>query len=214
MPGYADVIFAGGAIYTANPSGRRMIRATAPDGGQATAVAVADGTIVAVGAATDVAFADLEGPRTERVDLNGRALLPGFQDAHVHPAFAGVTMIGCNLIGAATLEEALARISSYAARQEHKEWIAGSGWRMEWFSRGTPGRQLLDQVTGGRPAYLTNRDSHGSWVSSRALELAGVGGRTPDPPDGRIYPSTDASTHRPLPEAARNLSRRHRSAAH
>src|SRR5260221_11320691 len=157
MPGYADVIFAGGAIYTANPSGRRMVRATAPDGGQATAVAVADGTIVAVGAATDAAFADLEGPRTERVDLSGRALLPGFQDAHAHPAFAGVTMVGCNLIGAATLDEAISRIGAYVAAHPDRGWISGRGGRMEGLEGGTPSRQQRAKSTGGSPGSLTNR---------------------------------------------------------
>src|SRR6516162_5449810 len=125
----ADVVFTGGAVYTADPTGRRLV--PAGSGSPASAVAVR---------------ADLIGSRTEVVDLRGRALLPGFQDAHVHPAFAGVTMIGCNLIGTASLDEALARISAYADQHPDKEWIAGSGWRMEWFDHGTPDRELLDQV--------------------------------------------------------------------
>ena len=89
------------------------------------------------------------------------------------PAFAGITMIGCNLIGAASLDDALARISDFARQHPDREWIAGSGWRMEWFPGGTPDRQTLDAVTGGRPAYLSNRDGHGAWANTRALELAG-----------------------------------------
>src|SRR5262245_56836450 len=125
MSGHADVIFAGGAIYTPDRDGRRMVRATAQDGSPASAVAVTNGTISAVGAVSDAAFADLKGPRTERIDLRGRALLPGFQDAHAHPAFAGVTMVGCNLIGAATLNEAISRIEAYVAANPDKEWISG-----------------------------------------------------------------------------------------
>jgi predicted amidohydrolase YtcJ len=207
MGAHADVVFTGGGVYTADPARRRVV--PAGTGPPASAVAVRGGRIAAVGEAGDADIADLVGPRTEVVDLRGRALLPGFQDAHVHPAFAGVTMIGCNLIGAATLDEALARISAYAARHEHKEWIAGSGWRMEWFDHGTPGRQLLDQVTGGRPAYLTNRDGHGAWASSRALELAGIDARTPDPPDGRIERSADGSPQGTLHEGAASLVGRH-----
>src|SRR5258708_37337817 len=161
-----------------------MIRATATDGRPATAVAVADGTIAAFGAATDAAFAGLKGPITERVDLNGRALLPGFQDAHAHPAFAGVTMVGCNLIGAATLDEAISRIEAYVAAHPDKEWISGSGWRMEWFERGTPSRQQLDQLTGGRPAFLLNRDGHGG------------GGTTPGPQPARVHSPPPASPAR------------------
>src|ERR1022692_1217438 len=203
MAHYADVIFGGGAVYTADASGRRLIVATTPDGQPATAVAVAGGTVVAVGAADDAAV--LAGPKTEFADLRGRALVPGFQDAHVHPAFAGVTMTGCNLIGAATLDEAIARIGTYAAAHPEKEWISGSGWRLEWFEAGTPSRQLLDQLTGGRPAFLLNRDGHGGWASTRALELAGFDDRTPDPADGRFEREADGSLQGTVHEGAAEL---------
>src|SRR5215467_10119478 len=98
MPRYADVIFSGGPAYTADAAGRRLVPASAPDGRPASAVAVGAGAIMAVGADGDEVFADLAGPRTERVELRGRALLPGFQDAHVHPAHAGETLMRCNLI--------------------------------------------------------------------------------------------------------------------
>ncbi len=209
----ADVVFTGGAVYTADPARRRLVRARAgtpiTSATPATAVAVRGERIIAVGDAADAGIRDLTGATTEVIDLRGRALLPGFQDAHVHPAFAGVTMIGCNLIGAGTLDEALARISAYAAAHEDRSWIAGSGWRMEWFDRGIPGRELLDQVTGGRAAYLTNRDAHGAWASSRALEIAGIDARTPDPPDGRIERREDGSPQGTLHEGAAILVGRH-----
>jgi predicted amidohydrolase YtcJ len=203
---HADLVFTGGTSYTPDRSRRRLVPVRAAAGGPpASAVAVRDGQIVAVGAADDRAITDLTGPRTEVVPLGTGALLPGFQDAHVHPAFAGLTMIGCNLIGAVSLTQALDRISAYAAGHPGAEWIAGSGWRMEWFDGGTPGRALLDQVTGGRPAYLTNRDSHGAWVNTRALELAGLDARTPDPPDGRIEREPDGAPQGTLHEGAATL---------
>lgn len=205
MSGKADVIFRGGAIYTSDSSGRRLVPATAPDGAPAAAVAVAGGVIVAVGAADAAEFADLRTPKTEVVDLRGRALLPGFQDAHAHPAFAGVTMIGCNLIGAATLDEAIGRIEGYAAAHPEKEWISGSGWRMEWFERGTPSRHQLDGLTGGRPAFLLNRDGHGGWASTRALELTGFDKNTPDPADGRFEREDDGSLQGTVHEGAADL---------
>jgi predicted amidohydrolase YtcJ len=197
----ADVVFTGGPVYTPDPSGRRLV----PAGPPPQAVAVRGDRIIAVGDPGDRGFRDLTGARTEVVDLRGRALLPGFQDAHAHPAWAGVTMVGCNLIGTATRDEALARISAYAAAHADREWIAGSGWRMEWFDRGTPSRELLDQVAGGRPVYLTNRDGHGAWASSRALELAGIDAGTPDPPDGRIERNADGSPQGTLHEGAATL---------
>ncbi|HVB42502.1 MAG TPA: amidohydrolase [Streptosporangiaceae bacterium] len=205
MSGFADVIFSGGAVYSADADGSALVRATGHDGKPASAVAVADGAILAVGDASDSVFSELKGTKTEVVDTSGRALLPGFQDAHVHPAFAGVTMIGCNLIGASTLEEAIGRIDAYAKAHPDSEWISGSGWRMEWFERGTPSRQQLDQITGGRPAFLLNRDGHGGWANTRALELAGFDARTPDPADGRFEREPGGALQGTVHEGAADL---------
>jgi predicted amidohydrolase YtcJ len=201
----AELVLAGGAVYTADASGRRVVPVTTADGRPASAVAVVGGRIETIGNAADRDIQDLIGPATDVVDLRGRALLPGFQDAHVHPAFAGITMIGCNLMGAVSLDEALARISDFARQNPDREWIAGSGWRLEWFPGGTPDRQTLDAVNGGRPAYLSNRDGHGAWANTRALRLAGIDARTPDPVDGRIERELDGGPQGTLHEGAANL---------
>ena len=214
----ADLIFTGGRIYTVLPDERRMVPATGRgeaassedtsdgagigivDGPPATAVAVRGGRIVAVG--SDDEIRDLAGSQTETVPLGGRPLLPGFQDAHVHPAFAGITMLRCDLDGAEDLDGALARIRAYAQAHPDREWIDGSGWRMEWFPGGTPSRELLDRVVPDRPVYLTNRDGHGAWVNSRALELAGLTVLSHDPADGRIERGADGEPQGTLHEGA------------
>ncbi len=205
MARYAETVFSGGAVYTADASGRRVGPARAPGGQAASAVAVAAGRIVAVGVAGDDRIRDLTGPATDVVDLRGRALLPGFQDAHAHPAFAGVTMISCSLIGARGLDEALARVSAYARAQPGQQWVSGGGWRSSWFAAGAPGREILDRLVPDRPAYLVNAESHGAWVNSRALELAGIDARTPDPPDGRIERDADGTPQGTLHEGAASL---------
>ncbi len=202
MTGTAETLFHGGAIYTAAADGRRAVPARAGTGAPASAVAVAGGRITAVGGPD---LMELAGPKTEVIDLREKALLPGFQDAHVHPAFAGVTMVGCNLIGAATLADALARIGAYLTDHPDKEWISGSGWRMEWFERGTPSRVQLDQVTGVRPAFLLNRDGHGGWANTRALELAGIDVSTPDPADGRFEREADGTPQGTAHEGAADI---------
>jgi hypothetical protein len=210
-----SLLFTGGAVYTPDATGRRLVPAGGAEASKSggAAVAVRGGRVVAVGAHGDRDVRDAAGPGCEVVDLNGRALLPGFQDAHAHPAFAGLTMVRCNLIGAQSLDEALARIARYIAGHPDAEWIAGSGWRMEWFASGTPSRQLLDQHTGGRPAFLVNRDVHGAWANTRALELAGIGPGTPDPPDGRIEREADGGPQGTLHEGAATLVGRHVPAA-
>ncbi|HEY3977788.1 MAG TPA: amidohydrolase [Streptosporangiaceae bacterium] len=205
MPVPAELVLTGGPVYTPDAAGRRMVPAAGPGGRPVTAVAVTGGRIAAVGAPGDDRIAELTGPRTEVVSLRGRALLPGFQDAHAHPAFTGVTMVACNLMDAATLPDALAVISAYARAHPEQEWITGSGWRMEWFPGGLPDRRALDAVVGDRPAYLVNRDWHGAWVSSAALARAGIDARTPDPPDGRIEREADGTPQGTLHEGAASL---------
>ena len=211
----SGLLFTGGAVYTPDATGRRLVPAGGAEASKSggAAVAVRGGRVVAVGAHGDRDVRDAAGPGCEVVDLNGRALLPGFQDAHAHPAFAGLTMVRCNLIGAQSLDEALARLARYIDGHPDAEWIAGSGWRMEWFANGTPSRQLLDQHTGGRPAFLVNRDVHGAWANTRALELAGIGPGTPDPPDGRIEREPDGGPQGTLHEGAATLVGRHVPAA-
>ena len=168
----ADLLFVGGPVLTTGP-------AEPP----ATALAVRAGRILAVGGPE---VAELAGPRTEVVDLRGRLLLPGFQDAHVHAVMGGVELGQCDLTGTTDLAEYLARIDAYARAHPGPGWIVGGGWSMETFPGGVPDRELLDAVAGDRPVYLVNRDHHGAWVNSVALDLAGITAATPDPVDGRI----------------------------
>jgi predicted amidohydrolase YtcJ len=186
---HADLLFTGGPVLT-------------PDGRTATAVAVTGDRITAVG---DDELGDLTGPRTEVVDLAGRLLLPGFQDAHVHPVPAGLELAQCDLSGRATAEETVAAVRAYAEAHPEREWILGGGWSMEAFAGGTPTKELLDAVVPDRPVYLPNRDHHGAWVNSRALELAGVDRDTPDPADGRIERDASGAPSGTLQEGAMQL---------
>jgi predicted amidohydrolase YtcJ len=120
------------------------------------------------------------------VDLGGGTLLPGFIDAHVHPVFAGDQLRRCDLSGALTQREYLDIIGRYAREHPGAEWITGGGWSMEAFPAGVPTAAPLDAVVSDRPVCLRNRDGHGVWVNTKALQLAGIGKATPDPKDGRI----------------------------
>ncbi|MGN6221265.1 MAG: amidohydrolase [Microbacterium sp.] len=193
MP-YADLVFTGGPVFTANTVRSRT-----------DAVAVSGGRIVAVGG-DDVR--DLVGPSTEVVDLAGRLLLPGFQDAHVHPVWGGLDMLRCDLAQLDTAAEYVDEIGRYAAAHPDDEWVLGGGWAMSAFPGGTPTASLLDTVTGDRPVFLPNRDGHGAWVNSAALRLAGIDRDTPDPADGRIERDADGTPSGTLHEGAMSLVNR------
>ena len=188
---YADLVFTGGPVQLGN-----AVR------GRATAVAVSGERIVAVGHGE---VAELVGPRTEVVDLAGRLLVPGFQDSHVHPVGGGMELGACDLSGVVGLEDYRERISSYAAANPGASWITGGGWSMESFPGGTPERSFLDSLVPDRPVFLPNRDHHGAWVNTRALEIAGVDARTPDPADGRIERDADGVPTGMLQEGAMEL---------
>ncbi|MFB7709893.1 amidohydrolase [Streptomyces sp. NPDC056105] len=187
----ADLVFTGGPVHTFSPARSR-----------ATSVAVRGERIVAVG---HDEVRELVGPATEVVDLKGKLLIPGFQDAHAHPVGGGLELGQCDLSGATTLDEYRRRISAYARAHPDTEWITGGGWSMEAFPGGLPTAAELDALVPDRPAYLVNRDHHGAWVNSRALQAAGIDARTPDPADGRIERDADGAPTGMLQEGAANL---------
>ena len=193
--GAADLVLTGGAVYTVDAARS-----------WAQAVAVKDGRIAAVG--TDVDMRYHVGPRTEVVNLRGRMLLPGFQDAHVHASSGELERSQCDLTGVHTRDGYLAAIRAYADRDPDVAWIAGGGWGMDVFPGGVPSKEDLDSVVPDRPVFLSNRDHHGAWVNSRALALAGIDAATPDPPDGRIERTAAGEPQGTLHEGAMNLIRR------
>ncbi|MCX4722343.1 amidohydrolase [Streptomyces sp. NBC_01306] len=193
---FADLVFTGGPVYTVDPARS-----------WAGSVAVRDGRIVVVGHDHDVRH--LIGANTEVVDLAGKLLLPGFQDSHVHPVLAGAGLRSCALYDLEEADAYVDAVAAYAAAYPQREWITGGGWSMEAFPGGTPHRSMLDAVVPERPVALPNRDGHGLWANSRALEIAGIDRDTPDPADGRIERDSDGVPTGMLQEGAADLVTRH-----
>ena len=187
----ADLVFTRGPVFTVDSARTR-----------ATSLAVVGDRIAAVG---HDEVRDLVGPGTEVVDLTGKLLIPGFQDAHMHPVFAGVELAECDLTETVGVDDYLALIRAYADAHPDRAWITGGGWSMESFEGGLPTRQLLDSVVPDRPVLLSNRDHHGAWANTRALELAGVTAATSDPVDGRIEREPDGTPSGMLQEGATAL---------
>ncbi len=190
-----DLLITGGPIWT----GRS-------DQPWVEALAVRDGKVAAAGPLA--AVREVSAPGAETLLLRGRAVIPAFHDAHCHPMGGGLQQRSCDLEGARSPKECQERVRTYLASHPDVEWVVGKGWSMELFPRGTPGRHLLDQVTGERPAYLTNRDGHSAWVNSAALRLAGIEAATPDPPHGRIERTDGGEPQGTLHEGAMELVER------
>jgi predicted amidohydrolase YtcJ len=168
----ADLVITGADIWTADAARS-----------WSDAVAVRGDRIVAMGAAR---VADLVGPTTRVEHRPGAMVVPGFQDAHVHTPFAGRDLLKVWLHDLVGRQAYLDRIAGYAADHPDEAWVVGGGWAMEHFPGGGPRREDLDAVVPDRPVFLMNRDVHGAWVNSMALERAGITRDTPDPADGRI----------------------------
>jgi predicted amidohydrolase YtcJ len=168
---------------------------------RARAVAIRGDRIVAVGTDDDVrAF---RGPSTEVLAMPGRMVVPGFQDAHVHPSVAGRNLLNVNLDDLHTKDDYLARIKQVADANPDLEWIVGGGWYNTVFTATDgPRKEDLDAVVPDRPVFLLNTDVHAGWVNSKALELAGMTASTPDPWDGYLVRDADGSPTGTLQEGA------------
>ncbi|MGW1553365.1 amidohydrolase [Streptomyces sp. NPDC002346] len=187
----ADLVFTHGPVHTGDPARTR-----------ASSLAVTGDRITAVG---HDEVRQLIGPGTDVVDLRGKLLIPGFQDAHIHAVFGGVELAECDLTGTVGVDDYVTRVRAFADAHPERTWVTGSGWSMESFEGGLPTRQLLDSVVADRPVYLVNRDHHGAWANTRALELAGLTKDTPDPADGRIEREPDGTPSGVLQEGATKL---------
>jgi hypothetical protein len=150
------------------------------------ALAVAQGRILATGPLSEIAA--LAGPATRRLDLAGGALVPGFDDAHVHVWKVGqllTTVI--DLRGATSLAEVYERVRQRAAEVEAGAWVIGRGWNEAALGEGTgPDREGLDRAAPHHPVVLTRTCAHVHAASTLALRRAGVDGATPAPAGGRI----------------------------
>lgn len=145
---------------------------------------------------------DARGPGA--LDAKGRALLPGFIDAHAHVVEAGVERLRCDMTGARSAEETFAAISEYAASTD-APWIVGRGWELDLLPDPVRSLEVLDRITGDRPAYLNNANGHCAWANSAALRAARISASTPDPVGGVIGRDAYGALDGMLYESALNL---------
>jgi predicted amidohydrolase YtcJ len=194
----ADSVFLGAFVYTG-----------LADSPWAEAIAISGDEIVFVG--SEEAARDWVGPSTEVRELEGKMLLSGFHDAHAHVMAGGYTLNICDLQDNRSREQLRQLLEQCAAERNYgpDEWVEGGRWPLAAFENGAPGKEWLDEVFEGRPAYFVDSFGHNAWVSSEALRIAGIDDLTPDPPGGVIVRDANGHATGTLREEAMGLVEQH-----
>jgi predicted amidohydrolase YtcJ len=164
----SDFVLTNGKIYTVD-SKQPWAEAIAVKGGEIVFVGSSEGAEKFVGADTHVA------------DLEGRMVLPGMIDTHLHAIAGAVAASGVWVADIPDVDGVLAAISEYAEAHPENDVIFGWGYGLALFGPEGPSKELLDKAVPDRPAYIIRGDGHSAWANSKALELAGIDRNTPDP---------------------------------
>lgn len=180
---YADLVLIHGKVWTVDKA-----QPTAQ------AVAIRGDRIVAVG--SDAEVQALVGPKTRKLDLRGKLLLPGFIDGHAHFISGGFQLLGIDLRPARNEQAFIDRIKAHVRRYPGR-WITGGDWDHEsWPGARLPHKTLIDSITQDTPVFVSRLDGHMGLANSAALKAAGIDRNTPDPPGGAIVrdPATGEPT--------------------
>lgn len=189
----ASLILVNGKVWTENAA-QPVAQAVALDGNR----------IVAVG--TDAAIRRLAGPATKVIDLGGRLMLPGFNDAHVHLMGGGETLMVAQVRDAKSAEQFRDGIAAYAKTLPSGAWIRDGQWdHQSWSPAALPNHQLIDAACGDHPAMMWRIDGHMALVNALALKLAGIDRTTKDPTGGEIERDKDGNPTGILKDAATAL---------
>jgi predicted amidohydrolase YtcJ len=197
----ADVIFTHGNVYTGVPvmSAFKAIK-------RAEAIAVKGDRIQAVG--ENAEMLKLRGPDTQVIDLGGKFVMPGFNDAHAHLENGGFDRLNVDLTGVKSLEEFRERIRAKVATASPGDWILGGGWDENlWPVKALPSRWDIDEITTDHPVYVERVDGHIGVANSRALQLASITLASRDPNGGKIDRDSNGQPTGILRETARQALR-------
>jgi len=195
----ADMVIRNANVYT--------VDASLP---KAEAVGVKDGKIIYVGSNDGVK--KHIGSRTNQVDANGKFLMPGLIEGHGHIHGMGASLVNLNLMKVKNWDEILALVKAAAAKAKPGDWIIGRGWHQEKWDHapspshlGYPYYADLDKVAPNNPVLLTHASGHSSYVNGKALQLAGITEKTPNPSGGDIVKDPSGKIVGVLEERAQGL---------
>jgi len=172
--------------------------------GSVQAMAVERGVIIGLGDAS--AVDKYKTGKTKVIDLKGATVLPGLHDMHVHPMGAGLAQLQCRFPQGSSLATVQKTLAGCVKEHTKGEWITGGQW--DATSIGSPpNRAMLDKVAPDNPVVLTDISGHSAWANSKALEVAGVTAKTPNPPGGIIERDAKGEPTGVFREAGANMVR-------
>lgn len=182
----ANFVLTNGRIYTVNED-QPWAQAVAVDGNKIVYVGDNDGAKAFVGAGT------------ESLDLEGRLVLPGFVESHIHLMLGAATSSGLTLTMTDSISDVRRKLKEYADANREKKTLFGASYNAFLFDAKGPNKELLDKVVPDRPVLLMDHTIHSVWVNSKALEVAGITKETKDPPGA----NTSAMKTAKLPDGSR-----------
>ena len=189
----ADLILVHGKIWTENPREPEV-----------EAVAIRGNRIIEIG--NNDSVLKLTGSSTRVIDLHGRRVVPGFNDAHVHFYMGGDGITSVQLHEASSAEDFRNRIAEFARTRPKGEWILNGNWDHErWTPAHLPTHQLVDDVTRDNPVFVNRSDGHMSLANALAMQLAGVSRDTKDVPGGVIVRDGEGNPTGIFKDAAKSL---------
>ena len=168
----------------------------------AEAVAVDGEKIVAVGTTNDLRA---KYQATKEIDLQGKLVTPGFNDAHVHFLRGALALLNVNLLDTKTVNDVKAKVAAKVREVKPGDWIIGRGWDHTVWGGKFPSRKDLDAIAPNNPVFLVRVDGHVGWANSKALELAKINKKTKNPEGGEIERDASGEATGILKETSQDL---------
>ena len=171
-------------------------------------LAISYGRLVALGNDDDIQR--LSDSRTVAVNLDGKTVLPGLTDAHLHWEAQSRALKSVNVFEVSSKALALERVAERVNSTAAGQWITGQGWAQDlWHDRAFPRKADLDAVAPNNPVFLEAKSGHAGWVNSAALAVAGISNTSPDPAGGHIMRDDAGTASGILLETAMDVVRDH-----
>ncbi len=173
----------------------------------AEAIAIKNNLIVAVGKTDSIR--SLANSKTKIIDVGGRLVTAGFNDAHIHFLSGSKGLAEVDMTGTSSPEEVAERVNQFASANPTQQWITGRGWQYTSFENGLPDSESLKNIISDKPVFIKAYDGHSAWANKKALELSGIDKTTVYHDFGELVKDKNGNLTGTLREDAMGLVSKH-----